>query len=698
MKKRGVLFVLLIVFILVFSSVAVEAGRVKDDLSKRLEKKGVDDEVRVIVKLKSDARLTDLLEFKALGADIKKKHKLVKAISGRIKKKDIERLIQQGLVDEVEPDYEVKISLDSSIPSINANKVWSNSTGEGVQVGVLDTGVNPHAALRLVKSVDFTDENTTDDLHGHGTHVAGIIGSHDSTYRGVAPNSQIVNIKVLKKEGFGYASDIIEGIEWAAANRVSVISLSIGAPVVPCDGTDAMSQAIDSAVSQGVVAIVAAGNNGPNASTITSPGCAKNAITIGAVTDNGQIASFSSRGPTADGRFKPDFVAPGVSITSTTKDGLFATFSGTSMATPHVSGIVALMLSKKPTLNRDEIKTALVNGVKPVQYSANDAGFGYIDALKAYSSAVPPPATLPLSPAPNQTNYTQPKPTNYTNATQPTSNYTNATQPKPPTNYTNTTQPPSNYTNITLPKPPTNFTNYTNITRPKFPSLNKTLEKQLDLIDKIEDLRGLQHSLEVLKNLLAEKQAPGLEIAIRKRIENIERKIKSNFSTIVFNGGKMEKLGSEKIERSHFSIDEKEERFRKEPKPLPVQTKPMPPRILPSEEPVIQPVPTPILVSTPRPATVIPPLVPAPQAVPIAKKPVQVAQPSTTQFVPPGQRKKACLDIIKPVCGKDKKTYRNTCIAENEGTEVEYNSECKKASVEAKVRIKEDKSGKEKKK
>ncbi len=215
--------------------------------------------------------------------------------------------------------------------------------GSGVDVAVVDTGINySHTAFKNIGiGYDFVrGDNYAEDENGHGTHVSGIIASNDLTYS--APNATLMHIKVLDETGTGNASTVIAGIEWAVDHGAEVISMSLGG--TGGDGTSALSEASDSAVSKGVVVVAAAGNDGPASGTITSPGDAREVITVGAIDDYDSVPSWSSRGPTTDGRTKPDVVAPGVSITSTALDGGFTTKSGTSMSTPHVSGAAALLI------------------------------------------------------------------------------------------------------------------------------------------------------------------------------------------------------------------------------------------------------------------------------------------------------------------------------------------------------------------
>ena len=176
--------------------------------------------------------------------------------------------------------------------------------------------------------------------------------------------------------------------------------------------TDALSVLCDAAVAQGVVLCVAAGNAGPGASTVGSPGCAKTVITVGATTKSDQVASFSSRGPTSDGRIKPDVCFPGANIVACRASGTsmgtpinawYTSASGTSMATPHATGACALLLQAKPGLSPQQIKDTLMNTAKDLGLDANTQGKGRAQVFAAYQSALgqepqPQPPAPPTPP------------------------------------------------------------------------------------------------------------------------------------------------------------------------------------------------------------------------------------------------------------------------------------------------------------
>ena len=218
----------------------------------------------------------------------------------------IDQLSDRDDVEMIWHDAPVHTLLDVSVPPINAPQVWqAGFTGKGIKVGIVDTGIDPthpDFAGRIAQMKDFTGEGASDN-HGHGTHVAGIIGGTGAAsggkYRGVAHECTYYTAKVLRGDGSGLTSDVIAGIDWAVQQGVQVINLSLGSDGA-CDGTDATSAACDAAVSRGVAMCVAAGNAGPGTETVGSPGCAKTVITIGATSKTDQIANFSSRGPTSD--------------------------------------------------------------------------------------------------------------------------------------------------------------------------------------------------------------------------------------------------------------------------------------------------------------------------------------------------------------------------------------------------------------
>ncbi len=333
---------------------------------------------------------SDLLDYTD---NLKYEYSLIPAAAFSVNILELDKLAELAFVKSIELDAETKISLAQSTTQIGATRVWLsyNVQGEGVKVAILDTGIdNEHPDLKnVVKEQDFTGEGT-DDEQGHGTHVASTVAGSGAASgglnKGVASKAELFDVKVLDKTGSGKLSDTIAGIEWSVLNEADIISMSLGTDI-PCNGLDAASLASDAAVKRGVHVVVAAGNTGPLPGTVGSPGCARDVITVGAVDKLDNMAVFSSRGPTLDGRNKPDIVAPGVLIIAAKAGGGYTALSGTSMATPHISGVVALLLSEKPELLPNQVKDILMRTAKDLGEDVNAQGAGRVQAYEAFVEA-----------------------------------------------------------------------------------------------------------------------------------------------------------------------------------------------------------------------------------------------------------------------------------------------------------------------
>ncbi|WP_280854581.1 S8 family serine peptidase [Streptomyces sp. SAI-041] len=306
-----------------------------------------------------------------------------------------------GGVAHVWLDGKVTADLADSTAQIGAPKVWAEGdTGQGVKVAMLDTGADtehPDLVGQVSDSASFVpDESDITDYNGHGTHVASTIAGTGSasggTERGVASGARLAVGKVLNAEGRGQESWIIAGMEWAARDqKARIISMSLGGDG---DKTDPMSEAADELSHEtGALFVVAAGNSGPQ--SISSPGAADSALTVGAVDSTDTLADFSSQGPRGgDGGLKPEITAPGVDIVAarshyTRGSGYYTTMSGTSMATPHVAGAAALLAAEHPDWTGTQLKEALVSSVKATPaYTPYQAGAGRLDALAAVHTTV----------------------------------------------------------------------------------------------------------------------------------------------------------------------------------------------------------------------------------------------------------------------------------------------------------------------
>ncbi len=318
----------------------------------------------------------------------------------RVSEELVEEIQKLDYVESVHPNGVVKAFLDTSVPLVRAPEVWDtyDTRGEGIVVGIIDTGIDyNHPALgggfgpdfKVVGGYDFVnDDNDPFDDNEHGTHVAGIVAANGGGLVGVAPEAKLVALKVLNQYGFGYDDDILDAIEWAVdpngdgdySDRLDVVNMSLGGPG---DYQSPTAIAVNAAVEMGIVFCVAAGNSG-GFKTIGSPGTAERAITVGASDDNDMLAYFSSKGPNAGNyAIKPDLLAPGVNITSSVPGGGTANFNGTSMATPHVAGVAALLRDIHPDWTVDQVKAALTTTAKDLGLEVMQQGSGRLDAVKA---------------------------------------------------------------------------------------------------------------------------------------------------------------------------------------------------------------------------------------------------------------------------------------------------------------------------
>ena len=264
------------------------------------------------------------------------------------------------------------------IARLNAPRAWEKSRGAKVRVGIIDTGVDPdHPDLKgnVAGGYNAIDpKQPWKDDHGHGTHVSGTVAALDNDIGvvGVAPKARIYSIKVLDSGGSGTWSDVADGIGWAIKNKMQVISMSLGAS----SGNDSVKETVSKAYKAGITIVAAAGNDygGP----VGYPAAYEECIAVSAGNDKDQIADFSSVGP------EVDFIAPGENIRSTTQ-GDYAEWSGTSMATPHVTGLVALKLALKPSLKPSEVRQALKGAAFPIgtpSLPPEQQGAGLVDAAK----------------------------------------------------------------------------------------------------------------------------------------------------------------------------------------------------------------------------------------------------------------------------------------------------------------------------
>ncbi|GDY65907.1 hypothetical protein SAV14893_053000 [Streptomyces avermitilis] len=309
---------------------------------------------------------------------------------------------RQGGIEHVWLDARVEADMAESNAQIGTRAAWdAGLTGDGVTVAVLDTGVDtthPDLAGRVSRSKSFIDGEEVADRNGHGTHVTSTVGgsgaASDGTERGVAPGATLAVGKVLSDQGAGSESQIIAGMEWAARDvRARIVSMSLGSTEAS-DGTDPMAEAVDTLSEEtGALFVVAAGNTGAP-SSIGSPGAADSALTVGAVDSSDRAAYFTSAGPRhGDNALKPDLAAPGVDIRAARSQlapgtGYYTSMSGTSMATPHVAGVAALLAEQHPDWTGARLKDALMSTSEQLDASVYQLGAGRVSVPDAVGARV----------------------------------------------------------------------------------------------------------------------------------------------------------------------------------------------------------------------------------------------------------------------------------------------------------------------
>lgn len=269
-------------------------------------------------------------------------------------------------------------ALPWGIDRIDADLSWTTTTGDPIKVAVIDTGIElAHPDLRNNIKGGYNAINplkSANDDNGHGTHVAGIIAAENNSIGviGAGPQIDLYAVKVLNRNGSGYLSDVIEGIDWAIANNMQVINMSLGSATNIQSFHDAVIRANEA----GVVQVAAAGNDGL---AVNYPAAYPEVIAVSATDSTNTITSWSSRGT------EVDLAAPGLSIYSTYKGQTYRTLSGTSMAAPHVAGTAALVLTQTARCDADLDGSCSPSEVQDrLQATATDLGIAGPDGLYGY--------------------------------------------------------------------------------------------------------------------------------------------------------------------------------------------------------------------------------------------------------------------------------------------------------------------------
>lgn len=342
--------------------------------------------------------------------------------------------IEEDLLDSIKSlGGTISYELDSHITA-QMNRVgdiiesrWAHEHGyfgRGVGVAIMDTGIALHKDFveggnRVIGFADFINRRTEPyDDNGHGTHVAGIVGgngfSSKGKYKGIAPECNFIGVKVLDKRGDGNISDVLAGLQWIIDNKrkynIRAVNISVGTSAKDSlDENSLLVQGVNAVWDSGIVVVVAAGNNGPGPMSISTPGISRKVITVGSSDDNvavevygtGRSKDYSGRGPTPFCIKKPDIVAPGSNIISCnisrypprTKGGevryssmdspmMYTIKSGTSMATPVVTGAIALLLGAHPQLSNREVKLRMRSCAVNLGQRWEKQGWGLLNVRK----------------------------------------------------------------------------------------------------------------------------------------------------------------------------------------------------------------------------------------------------------------------------------------------------------------------------
>lgn len=356
--------------------------------------------------------------IKKHGGRIAEEYPFINACEAAIPPAGIKPLEALGQVRYLSLNHPVSAHLNN-IRAITAAGTAHNLgiTGRNVNIALLDTGTYPHPDLirpanRIVYFKDFVNNRQfAYDDNSHGTFTAGIIAGNGcmskGDYAGVAPGSGLISLKVLDGSGNGWTSTVLSAMQWICNNRekfgIKVVCLPLGCPSFMSCHNDPLSVAAQALWEAGLIVCASAGNNGPEASWISSPGINPNIITVGALHSSGAsilhespLCDFSSRGFTLDGNRKPDLVAPGAAIVSLNSDITFIPKSsadyrgarleshyrlgsGTSSACAAVAGIAALLLEKHGDLTPDEVKSLLRHSCRSLNLLKEQQGSGLPD-------------------------------------------------------------------------------------------------------------------------------------------------------------------------------------------------------------------------------------------------------------------------------------------------------------------------------
>jgi subtilisin family serine protease len=370
----------------------------------RIKTTAINGRIQIIIGFKNKPGSSDIDFITGLGGVINRRYTIISAIAATVPENVLDKIKRSPNVEYIEIDEKmyahIPIGVCQEIQILKQIVPWgidrigsrlvnaTGNTGKGIKIGILDTGVDylhEDIGRNYKGGYNFIDnDKDARDHNGHGTHVAGIVAAEDNDIGvvGVAPDAYIYSVRILDYDAIGTASDITAGLEWCLNNSMQIVNMSLGAR----EDSISVRNAIDVLYDNGILLIAAAGNSGNGMGTgdsIDNPARYNSVVAVGATDINDNRASFSSTGP------RLEISAPGKDICSLLPGNKYASLSGTSMSSPHVAGVAALIMSADPGMSNVRTRIRLQTTAQNISKGSFGAkswfGYGLVDAVKAVS-------------------------------------------------------------------------------------------------------------------------------------------------------------------------------------------------------------------------------------------------------------------------------------------------------------------------
>jgi len=350
------------------------------------------------------------LEYKGEKINILFEFSILPCILVKTKLKLLEILEKESYIEQFDGNYPMYLNIEQVKKIIKLDVLQNNlvkPTGKNVTIALIDSGINNNIdALKSAKIIDrinITNE-LEKDLCGHGTMMASLLAMEmnevidfgnvvQNQLKGIAPNVRFIDVKVADKTGKISISDVLFALEILKEKQFDILQFSIST-LIPTDGYDILSRFCKWFYDKGIFCVAPAGNSGPESYTIGAPGSSKYVFCVGASDKNDQMAFFSSRGPTIDGKLKPDFIMPGSKIISICPNATINSkkrvesqiveISGTSASAMIFTGVLALLLELFPNITFNSLKKTLIHASKSIHYSRHSQGLGLVDIGKLF--------------------------------------------------------------------------------------------------------------------------------------------------------------------------------------------------------------------------------------------------------------------------------------------------------------------------